>query len=326
MGETMRRAMGPAGWRRHREARRYLRAGRPRPAVESGGGPARSERRWASPRRRHPGEPSTAHRRRGPETAATRRDAGPRAADRATGTPASRSRRCAVARSAPRCGHAPRRHPKLAVVAAPGDDRHPATVAPQAFAAICELAANAYQLPLGRRCARASAARMTAGFGIAVGGRLCRPVERRKGLERPGFRPLGPKLDSMLIGVASSRAASRRSSADRPWLGTVCSACPARPKTLQQVVGGRPSGGRGALHQRHRQVDTDSVTRQHQPADPVSATVGPPREIARREPRTVVRGATVVRRRWSRRRSRGTARACVPPAPRARRSSGSVTE
>jgi hypothetical protein len=41
--------------------------------------------------------------------------------------------------------------------------RPPPTVVPQALVAICELAANANQLPLGRHCARATAARITPG-------------------------------------------------------------------------------------------------------------------------------------------------------------------
>lgn len=88
-------------------------------------------------------------------------DSGPRAADRATGTPAFRIRprqwpgppRDADTREAPPVAlHRLRARPR--------SRPHPQLV-PQALVAICELAANANQLPLGRHCARATAARIT---------------------------------------------------------------------------------------------------------------------------------------------------------------------
>lgn len=90
-------------------------------------------------------------------------DSGPRAADGATGTPAFRIR--------PRQWPGPppdadtREAPPVALhrLRARPRSRPPPTVVPQALVAICELAANANQLPLGRHCARATAARITPG-------------------------------------------------------------------------------------------------------------------------------------------------------------------
>ena len=68
-----------------------------------------------------------------------------------------------VASSAPRCGHAP--GPTCNVPCCPRQATNsiPATEVPTGFVRMLSLAANAYQLPLGRRCDRRTAASMTAG-------------------------------------------------------------------------------------------------------------------------------------------------------------------
>ena len=214
----MRRATGPACWRRYRKAHRHLRGGTPPPAGDSRG---RGDGIGASVGV----SPPTASRRTQHSTpssyagngfhAPRRRSDSRRPCHGHTSVPHSTG---AVARSAPRCGHArgatsrPPSAPRQATICTPP------TVAPQALAAICELAAKAYQLPLGRRCAR----------------RERRPDHRRVGLgDRWAPAPTSPIGGSVWNGQAlaaltrrsgqhahrlfpPARAASRRSSAERP--------------------------------------------------------------------------------------------------------------
>ena len=213
-----------------------------------------------------------------------------RAADRATGTPACRTRPGAVARSAPRCGHArgatssPPSAPRQATICTPGDRR---SRTPSWRSANSRR--TAYQLPLGPALRAAQRRSDHRRVGVAIGRRLRRPVQRRQGLERPGSWPaLARSSDSALIAVALPRRSPAGAAAPtgRGWGRCAARAPPDRnrraarwrPSTRSsRRVPSAPRAGR--CESRHRPAP---------PADRVSATVGRSAKSPGREPRAVV--------------------------------------
>ena len=144
----------------------------------------------------------------------------------------------------------------------------PPTDVPCGRSRIVSLAANAYQLPLGRRCDRASAASMIAGSASRYVGRLRRPLFARKHCERASSWPRSPPSRSSLLIAQLPLPLREPSQRAGPALRRDgVQHVPGQPETGEQPVGRRPTRRGGAFHQRHGQVDADAVARQHDAAD-----------------------------------------------------------
>ena len=244
---------------------------------------------WALHRRCCPAAPRPARRRRARDRAASRIRGRRSAAARATGRPARRSRpsgRQVRTQMRARAGSDVQRRrpsPRQATSLVPATVRRTGSVADGIAGR--ERDTSCRSAALRSR----SAASMTAGDGVSVRRALAGP---RRCAEAAGTASSSttrrPRSVNLLIAAPPfARSASRRSSAERPWFGTVCRSWPRDAEALEQPVGRGPAGGRGAFHQRHRQVDADAVTGQHQ-AVVRGGHAGAVGEVAWREPRTVV--------------------------------------
>ena len=262
-------------------------------------------------RRRRPAAPSTAPRRRTRDTASSPG----RRSDEPQTVPGAHQ-----GAAVDRCGRqvgAQMRARARATSSAPSSPRHATSCTPadrgaeRPSCAICELAANAYQLPLGpalragqrrRGSPRAahpdrSASAPTSPSAEAPGtARLWRALCRNRRRSSPCLRP----------------AASRRSSAERP--GWARCAGRARPARSRRAAGWPPSS-RWSRRVPSRPPAGRCGSR-HPPAPPATRVSCTPGRSAKSPgaKRGQSSRRSSVRRRSSRRRSPGTARACAPSA------------